>query len=77
MKDITVVVKFDWDDNGVIRKCTLKDHGSCQSELEAVKGFIDWLSEDDPEWQLKCQAKNGMNFSIETFVSDKDNIDDV
>ena len=76
MKDISVVVKYELEDEkGNVRPCRLQKHGDYESELEAMKDFIDWLSETDADWQVKYQTKKGKNFAVQTFELKKDEDD--
>ena len=72
MKDIAVVVKYEWEDEkGTVRPCRLQIHGDYESELEAVKDFLNKIS-DNAEWQVNYQTKRGRKFSIQTSELKKD-----
>ena len=68
MKDISVIVKYEWEDEkGNIHPCRLQKHGDYESELEAVRDFLEDLSDDNAEWQVNYQTKRGRKFEIQTL----------
>ena len=73
MKDIAVIVKYEWEDEkGNIHPCRIQIHDNYESELEAVIDFLGKLYEDNAEWQVNYQTRRGRKFNIQTLELKKD-----
>ena len=75
MKDIVVKIKYDIEINGKTERCTMQNRTYAESELDALKKFLDFLYRPDDDRPVQYQVKNGYNLSIEVFERQKDEND--